>query len=190
MVFCAFALTVHFLSYFFSKSVLLTSIFFSDWISGTDYYWPLDDAINNVLAGTRTGRLYGLVRSATAFKNRQAIKFDGSSHSVIPGLAQTCISNPSKCTNGVTYSMMLNLDATLANTADRRQYLLDIMGPAQNDAAGVYVYIRNGQLGVFLRSVFHTWHSIVTPTLGVWFHFAFVWNEQNGLIVYINGQRK
>jgi len=164
--------------------------FTGNWISGTDYYWPLDDAINNVLAGTRTGRLYGLVRSATAFKNRQAIKFDGSSHSVIPGLAQTCISNPSKCTNGVTYSMMLNLDATLANTADRRQYLLDIMGPAQNDAAGVYVYIRNGQLGVFLRSVFHTWHSIVTPTLGVWFHFAFVWNEQNGLIVYINGQRK
>ena len=190
MIFCVFSLIVHFLHHLFSQSVLFTSIFFTDWISGTDYYWPLDDSINNVLAGTRTGRFYGLIGFAAAVNNRQAIKFNGSSHSIIPGLAQTCVSDPSKCTNGVTYSMMLNLDASLANTADRSLFLLDIMGPAQNDAAGVYVYIKNGQLGVFLRSIFHTWHSIVTPTLGVWINFAFVWNEQNGLIVYINGQRK
>ena len=173
------------------ESVRFALIFSTDWISGTDYYWPLDDSANNVIAGTRTGMFYGTIGFEAAVNGRQAIAFDGtSSYAIVPGLMQTCVSDPSKCTNGVTYSMVLKLSPSLANTAGRKLYLLDIMGPGQNDAAGFYVYVNNGQLGVFFRSVYHTWHSIVTPTLGTWINLAFVWNEQSGLVIYINGQRK
>ena len=109
---------------------------------------------------------------------------------IVPGLAQTCISNPSRCTNGVTYSVLLNLPSSLSSTGGQKLFLLDIMGQGQSDAAGFYVYINNGQLGIFFRSVFHTWHSIISPVLGKWFHLAFVWNEQSGLIVYVNGERR
>ena len=146
--------------------------------------------MNNKIAGTIQGLFYGTVNFSAGVNGRQAIVFDGTtSYAKIAGLGQTCVSDPTRCTNGVTYSMMLDLDPSLTSTP-RTLYILDIMGQGQSDAAGLYVYISNGQLGVFLKSTYHTWHSIFTPVLSKWTHFAFVWNEQAGLVVYLDGQIK
>ena len=146
--------------------------------------------MNKKIAGTIQGLFYGTVNFAAGVNGRQALVFDGTtSYTKIAGLGKTCISNPTRCTHGVTYSMMLNLDPSLSSTP-RTLYLLDIMGQDQSDAAGLYVFISNGQLGVYVRSTYHTWHSIVSPVLGNWTHFAFVWNEQKGLVVYLDGQKK
>ena len=123
--------------------------------------------------------------------DRQAMAFDGTSSYVkIPGFSQTCVSDPSRCTNGITFSMVLKLDSRLASTSGAKRYLIDIMGQAQNDGAGLNLFVRDGYLGVFLRSSHQMWQGTVAPALDAWFSFAFVWNEQSGLTIYVNGQKR
>ena len=161
---------------------------FIDWISNTDQYWPLGDVSNGMIAGTRSGNAYGTFTSGYTPAGRQYLSFNGqNSYVKIPGLTQTCISNPPRCANGLTISMMLNLDPSLSRT-NGKVYILDILGQGFTDSLGSYVYVDNGQLGVFMRSIYHSWHSIVTPVLGKWVHVVFVWNQQNGLTIYRNGQ--
>ena len=166
----------------------LQQFHFIDWISNTDQYWPLGDVSNGMIAGTRSGNAYGTFTSGYTPAGRQYLSFNGqNSYVKIPGLTQTCISNPPRCANGLTISMMLNLDPSLSRT-NGKVYILDILGQGFTDSLGSYVYVDNGQLGVFMRSIYHSWHSIVTPVLGKWVHVVFVWNQQNGLTIYRNGQ--
>ena len=121
---------------------------------------------------------------------RQYLKFDGrTSFLKIPGFGLTCVSNPSLCTNGLTYSFLVLVNSSVVSRSGK-SYLVDILGQSKNYDAGVSVTLENGRIGVKLTSLHETWQSSVVAPLDSWIHFMFTWNAQFGLSIYIDGAKK
>eukprot|EP00794_Sanderia_malayensis_P003261 gene3261-3742_t len=174
-------------SYYMRKTNGPKESYTGNWISKTDYYWPLNDVSDGEIIGTRSGNVSGSFQSAFTTRGRQYLKFDGqTSFLKISDLMMTCVSDPSLCSNGLSYSFLINMNSSMALRSGTF-FLIDILGNDQTNSVGSYVYYENKYIGVRLRSLHHHWHSMALMTFNTWINFAFTWSEQFGLSLYVNG---
>ena len=162
---------------------------YADWKIGADHYWPFTDS--KEILGTTTGKSVGsLTTGINSMQNKGTfLQFDGgSSYVVIPGFRQSCVSVPNNCFYGITFSFLIGLPSLLQR--DRGvKYIMDIKGQGSPDAVGYSVYIYNGKIGVFVRDTYSYYDTTVTVPLGRMIHFAFSYSGQNGLTIYVNGNK-
>ena len=140
----------------------------------------MDDIVGQTLVGSISGTVQGGA-SVIPGKIGHALHIDGSPQYVTYGpRGSDCYANPDMCTNGLTYSLWIQL-LTLGNTV-----IID---------TGSF----RGHRGLSLRSSFGIMKlSIKTGTInykfegnewatGRWFHVVFTWSPSNGIDVFVNG---
>ena len=78
------------------------------------YYWPLSAIDNNMILGTRLGKVYGKVTLTMGVKGKpnSALQFsnDGSYIDVGMPAEKECFSSPDYCWNGLTLSFIAAFD--------------------------------------------------------------------------------
>ena len=170
------------------------TLYFSltDWISGTDYYWPLDRMIDGKALGTVLATVVGNVTIPNEKQNGRNVFHFQASHAYLDAGQFTgqCITDTEDCHNGITVSFVARFEDG-AKTWTRKTFIVDTIGDEmlQNDR-GFAVYVINSQLCVSVLTERKSWSVKETLIVGLWHHVMFTWQREQGLTLYIDGKRK
>ena len=170
---------------------------FSDWISGTNYYWPLNELVDNdtKALGTIPGTVYGNVNRTYGFPNgRYALHFFSSgAYLHIGPFPAECIIDPSQCIYGLTVSFVVQFEDNAQNwTSDTP--VVDAIGDKtmRKGKPGFAVYVANNRFYVTVVTRKNNWtvsKPLITGDM-VWHHVLFAWHMEKGLVLYLNGTQR
>ena len=101
-----------------------------------------------------------------------------------------CITDPSKCSNGITVSFVVQFDDDAKNW-NRNTFIVDTIGDEtlSRGNRGFAVYVVNNGLYVTVvtrKKIWTTNQPLVTGKTA-WRHVMFTWQLEKGLMLYING---
>ncbi|KAK2547035.1 L-tyrosine decarboxylase, partial [Acropora cervicornis] len=166
----------------------------ADWISGTYYYWPLNELVDNdtKALGTIPGTVYGNVNKTYGFPlGRDTLHFSSSGAYLDVGpFPAECIIDPSKCIYGITVSFVVQFEDNAQNWT-RDTLVVDTIGgkTMRKGNPGFAVYVANNRLYVTVVTRKNNWtvsESLITGDM-VWQHVLFSWHMEKGLVLYLNG---
>ncbi|XP_074624200.1 uncharacterized protein LOC141882148 isoform X4 [Acropora palmata] len=165
-----------------------------NWISGTNYYWPLNELVDNdtKALGTISGTVYGNVNRTYGFPNgRYALHFFSSgAYLDIGPFPAECIIDPSQCIYGLTVSFVVQFEDNAQNwTSDTP--VVDTIGDKtmRKGKPGFAVYVANNRFYVTVVTRKNNWtvsKPLITGDM-VWHHVLFAWHMEKGLVLYLNG---
>ncbi|XP_044179085.1 uncharacterized protein LOC114946811 isoform X1 [Acropora millepora] len=165
-----------------------------NWISGTNYYWPLNELVDNdtKALGTIPGTVYGNVNKTSGFPlGRDTLHFSsfGAYLDVGPFPAE-CIIDPSQCIYGLTVSFVVQFEDSAQNWT-RDTLVVDTIGGKimRKGNPGFAVYVANNRLYVTVVTRKNNWtvsESLITGDM-VWQHVLFSWHMEKGLVLHLNG---
>ena len=185
--------------FFFCVCFLFVCLFvcFSDWISGTDFYWPLNELVDNgtKVLGTIPGTVYGNVNTTYGFPDGRDTLYVSSSGAYVdigPFPAE-CIIDPSKCIYGITVSFVVQFEDNAKNWT-RDTLVVDTIGgkTMRKGNPGFTVFVANNRLYVTVVTRNNNWtvsESLITGDM-VWQHVLFSWHMERGLVLYLNGTQR
>ena len=166
-----------------------------DWISGTDYYWPLDGIVNGKAIGTVPATVNGNVTTPDRVQNgRDVLQFESYYAYLDAGqFAVQCITDPGQCSNGITVSFVVQFDDG-AKTWTRNTFIVDTIGDETllQGNRGFAVYAVSNRLYVTVVTRGKTWtlsQPLITGILA-WQHVMFTWQLEKGLALYTNGTQR
>ena len=164
----------------------------ADWISGTDYYWPLNALVDGKAIGTVPATVRGNVTlSDRVQNNRDVLHFTSYQAYLDAGqFPVQCITDPSQCSNGLTVSFVV-LFEDAAKAWSRNTFIVDTIGDETllQGNRGFAVYVVNKRLYVTVVTRKKKWtvsQALITGTYA-WRHIMFTWQLEKGLVLYTNG---
>ncbi|XP_015776212.1 PREDICTED: uncharacterized protein LOC107354273 [Acropora digitifera] len=168
-----------------------------NWISGTNYYWPLNELVDNdtKALGTISGTVYGNVNKTYGFPlGRDTLHFSSSGAYLEVGpFPAECIIDPSKCIYGITVSFVVQFEDNAQNWT-RDTLVVDTIGgkTMRKGNPGFAVYVANNRLYVTVVTRKNNWtvsESLITGDM-IWQHVLFSWHMEKGLVLYLNGTQR
>lgn len=169
--------------------------YLSDWISGTDYYWPLDTIVNGKAIGTVPATVRGNVTTSDRLQNgRDVLHFTGYQAYLDAGQFQVqCITDPDQCSNGITVSFVVQFEDG-AKTWTTNTFIVDTIGDQMllkgNRGFGVYVVNNRLYVTVLTRQKKWTVSRPLKTGTNAWQHVIFTWQLEKGLVLYSNGTQR
>ncbi|CAH3127383.1 unnamed protein product [Pocillopora meandrina] len=164
-----------------------------NWISGTDYYWPLDQIVDGKsVVGTVPAIVHGEVKSSNSSQNgRSVVYFRGyQAHLDAERFQDPCISNLDKCENGISVSFVIQFEDD-AKTWKTNTFIVYTFEDVLQKGRGFALYYVNGQLHTAVNTRQKRWHVFKPLQTGknVWHHVMFTWQREKGIVLYINGKK-
>ncbi|PFX30431.1 Macrophage mannose receptor 1 [Stylophora pistillata] len=164
-----------------------------NWISGTDYYWPLDKIVKGKsVFGTVPAAVHGEVKPSNSSQNRRSVVyFRGYQAYLDVGQFQDpCMSNLDKCENGITVSFVIQFEDD-AKTWMTNTFIVYTVGDVLQRGRGFAVYYVKGQLHTAVNTRQKRWHVQKPLQTGTneWHHVMFTWQLEKGIVLYINGKK-
>ena len=163
-----------------------------DWISGTDYYWPLDWVVDGKALGTVLATVVGNVTIPKEKQNERNVFHFQASHAYLDAGQFTgqCITDTEDCHNGITVSFVVRLEDG-AKTWTRKTFIVDTIGDVLlKSNRGFAVYVVNDELHVTVFSENRRWSVSYLFLVGIWQHVLFTWQRGHGLVLYVNGTER
>ena len=152
------------------------------YVSAPTLLLPMDVTVNGVLLGDIEGVLRG-GGSTISGRFGTALHANGNQYADYGFHVDKCYHNPDKCSDGITWSLWLNLHAYESVVLDT--------GATDWAAFGYYIYIKTGPSFAISVKTTTTYHQYTAPyfPLNEWVHVVFTWSASNsGLVhLYING---
>lgn len=160
----------------------------SDWISTTDFYWPLDGITDNKVLGTNPAPVTGSVIKATMLQNnKNVLQFAGYNSYINAGnFGDQCIADAEACTYGISISLIIKIDSDAASWSSKTFLVDTINDDTLSTSRGFALYLLNGQLNVAVLTVKRKWTLTKTLRAGIWQHVVVTWTT-SGLRLYLNG---
>jgi len=166
-----------------------------NWISGTDYYWPLDGIVNGKAIGTVPATVNGNVTTPDRVQNGRDVLQFASYYAYLDAgqFPVQCITDPGQCSNGITVSFVVQFDDG-AKTWTRNTFIVDTIGDETllQGNRGFAVYAVSNRLYVTVVTRGKTWtlsQPLITGILA-WQHVMFTWQLEKGLALYTNGTQR
>lgn len=168
-------------------------LLYSDWISATDAYWPLDSLVNKKALGTTPAQVFGNVTRANVQQNTKSVLQFASYNSYLTAgdYPNQCIGDADACNAGLSVSFIVNLDAP-TSTWGSRKFLVDSIGDKTwATSRGFAVYVEQMQIKVMIMTTTTSWSVSAPMSRGAWHHVVFTWIPSGaGLILYIDSKSK
>ena len=159
------------------------------WMSSAKYYWPLSAIDNNMILGTRLGKVNGKVTLTSGVKEKpnSALQFSGDGSYIDLGKFENeCFTSPDYCSYGLSLSFMAWFDKTAAAWSKR----VNIIDSARDETSslGLSVYVQNQELWFVVSRT--SMHMTATVPLvdSEWRHYVLRWNNSLGIRISIDGQ--
>lgn len=166
----------------------------TDWISGTDYYWPLNTIVDGKVLGTVPLTVRGNVSISDRLQNGRDVLYFKSYQAYLDSDAGQflgqCVTDPDLCINGLTVSFVVQFESG-AETWTANTFILDTIG-GKTLNRGFAVYVANRRLYVKVATKDKEWtvsHSLLTGT-NIWHHVMFTWQLEKGLVLFKNGTQR
>ena len=165
----------------------------ADWISATDYYWPLNTIVDGKALGTIPATVRGNVSITDRLQNGRDVLYFKSYQAYLDAgqFPRKCISDPDQCNNGITVSFVVQFED--AAKAWKNTFIVDTTGEKTlKGDRGFAVYVVNSRLHVTVLTKDKNW-TVSQPLLtgtNVWQHVMFTWQLEKGLVLYKNGTQR
>lgn len=166
----------------------------ADWISGTDYYWPLNTIVDGKALGTVPATVRGNVSKSDRLQNGRDVLYFKSYQAYLDAgqYPVQCVTDPDQCHNGITVSFVVQFENG-AKTWTRKTFIVDTIGDEMlKGNRGFAVYVINSRLYVTVLSRQKKWtvsRPLQTGT-NVWQHVMFTWQLEKGLVLFKNGTQR
>lgn len=151
------------------------------------YYWPLSYVDNNMIVGTKAGKVNGKVTSTSGVKNKAntALQFSSAGSYIDLGqFDKECLGDPNHC-SGLSLSFMAWFDKTAVNW-NKRVSILDSVED-ETMYRGLIVYVKDKNL-YFVVSKSSEYAQTSVPLVdNKWGHFVMRYNSSSGISVSVNG---
>ena len=172
-------------------SYVRSHLLFSDWISGTNYYWPLNTLVNGVALGTMPASVTGNVTVTDIMElGRDVLMFASYNAYLNAGRGQGCIVDGKECRDGFSVSLVVKFKKEAA-TWTSNTFIVDSVGDdSLTTSRGFSIYVNNGKLFAFFATDTRKWSANMPLRTDVWLHVMFTWSPGNGIILYTNGVQK
>ena len=156
-------------------------------MSSAKYYWPLTYVDNNMILGTKPGKVYGKITSTSGLKEKPntALQFSSPGSYIDLGkFDKECLGDPNFCA-GLSLSFMAWFDKTAVNWG-KRVSILDSVDD-EKKYRGLIVYIKDNNL-YFVVSKLNEYAQTFVPIVeNEWRHFVMRYNGSSGISVAVNG---
>nr|XP_058946642.1 uncharacterized protein LOC131774603 [Pocillopora verrucosa] len=97
-----------------------------------------------------------------------------------------CLSNPDKCTAGLTFGVRIKLDDAAKSYKDEPHYIVD-SGGSNKESRGFTLFVKDGKLYAVVSVPDEVWRVESDFALNAWQYIMVTWARENGLALYING---
>lgn len=97
-----------------------------------------------------------------------------------------CLSNPDKCTAGLTFGIRFKLDDAAKNYKDEPHYIVD-SGGSNKESRGFTLFLKDSKLYALVSVPDEVWRVESDFELNAWQYVMVTWARENGLALYING---
>lgn len=166
----------------------------ADWISGTDYYWPLNTIVDGKVLGTVPATVRGNVSKSDRLQNGRDVLYFKSYQAYldVEQFQFECVTDPDQCSNGITVSFVVQFENG-AKTWTTNTFIVDTIGKKTLIGnRGFAVYVVNSRLYVTVLTKRKRW-TVSQPLLtgtNVWQHVMFTWQLEKGLVFFKNGTKR
>lgn len=166
----------------------------ADWISGTDYYWPLNTIVDGKVLGTVPATVRGNVSKSDRLQNGRDVLYFKSYQAYldVEQFQFECVTDPDQCSNGITVSFVVQFENG-AKTWTTNTFIVDTIGKKTLIGnRGFAVYVVNSRLYVTVLTKHKRW-TVSQPLLtgtNVWQHVMFTWQLEKGLVLFKNGTKR
>ena len=151
------------------------------------HYWPLSYVDNNMIFGTKPGKVNGKVTSTSGVKGKPntALQFASAGSYIDLGqFDKECLGDPNHCF-GLSLSFMAWFDKTAVNW-DQRISILDSVED-ETKYRGLIVYIKDSNLYFVVSKSSEFGKTSVPIVDSKWSHFVMRYNSSSGISVSVNG---
>lgn len=157
-----------------------------DWISATDYYWPLNTLVNGVALGTIPATVTGNVTltDIMAF-GRDVLYFSSYKAYLNAPDGEGCLVDGNECRDGISLSLIVKFKKAGLYWYSTTTFIVDSIGD-DSQSRGFTLYVNNNKLSAFFATDRRTWTTSIPLQTEVWLHILFTWSPQAGLILYKN----
>ena len=158
-------------------------------MSSARYYWPLSSIDNNMVLGTKYGKVYGKVTPTSGVKEKSdsALQFSGEGSYIDFGkFVGECFISPDNCSNGFTLSFMASFDPNAPNWSKRVNILDSVGNEMEFSGLGVYISQKNLWFVVSRNSKYVKTNVKIT-SYRTWYHYVMRWDGSN-IRISVNGQ--
>ena len=152
----------------------------------------MDEIVDGMAVGTLPATAHGIVIKSDHPQNGwDTLEFRSYQSYLDAGsLPVLCVTDPTKCSNGITVSFVVRFEDATKQWA-RKTFIVDTIGDEtfQQGNRGFAVYVVNGRLHVKVLTRKREWtvdHTLITGALA-WQHVMFTWQVEKGLQLYLNG---
>ena len=156
-------------------------------MSSAKYYWPLTYVDDNLIFGTKSGKVHGKITSTSGVKEKPntALQFSSAGSYIDLGqFDKECFGDPNYC-SGLSLSFMAWFDKTAVKW-DKRVSILD-SARDENKYRGLIVYIKDNNLCFVVSTLYEYVQTVVPIVDNEWRHFVMRYNGSSGISVSVNG---
>ena len=158
-------------------------------MSSAKYYWPLSAIDNNMVMGTRVGKVNGKVTVASGVKaiTNSALRFSGQGSYIDFGkFEEECFAFVDNCADGFTLSFMASFDSHAAMWSKRVNILDSVTDETSFTGLGVYIHY-NDLWFVVSKTSMYVKTSVGISGDDTWHHYVMRWNGSN-IFISVDGQ--